>query len=293
MNRLCVALLQMSACGSDQQRNLDTGLSRCRDAARLGADIALMPELWNIGYMGFGARDDVRKWQSQAVATDGDWVGQFRKLAREVGMAIAVTYLESWPGAPRNTVSLIDRHGEIALTYAKVHTCDFVDFEAATTPGDGWPVCELDTAQGSVSVGAMICYDREHPESARCLMLNGAELILTPNACILDDLKISQFQVRAMENAAAVAMANYPAPAANGRSVAFDAGGAPIVEADDQESVIIAEFDLGAIRDCRARTIWGDAFRRPHRYAPLSRIHDLPVFRRSNAFGERFDAGSR
>ncbi len=69
-------------------------------------------------------------------------------------MAIAVTYLERWPDAPRNTLSLIDRHGEVALTYAKVHTCDF-SLEAALTPGDGFRVCQLDTRAGPVQVGAI------------------------------------------------------------------------------------------------------------------------------------------
>ena len=64
----------------------------------------------------------------------------------------------------------------------KVHTCDF-DMEAALTPGDDFYVCTLDTAKGDVRIGAMICYDREFPESARILMLKGAELILTSNAC--------------------------------------------------------------------------------------------------------------
>ncbi len=90
-------------------------------------------------------------------------------------MAIAVTFLERWGGAPRNSVCLIDRHGRIAFTYAKVHTCDF-DWEAACTPGDDFLVADLDTAAGEVKVGAMICYDREFPESARILMLKGVEI---------------------------------------------------------------------------------------------------------------------
>jgi N-carbamoylputrescine amidase len=83
-------------------------------------------------------------------------------------------------------VSLIDRHGRIAFTYAKVHTCDFDLPERALTPGEDFHVAALDTAAGEVVVGAMICYDREFPESARVLMLKGVELILVPNACRLD-----------------------------------------------------------------------------------------------------------
>jgi predicted amidohydrolase len=97
----------------------------------------------------------------------------------------------------------------------------------------------------------MICFDREFPESARMLMLNGAGVILTPNACELDDteaglgnIRVAQFRTRAFENAGGVAMANYAAPQLDGRSVAFDVNGAALVEAGSEEGVFIAEFDL-------------------------------------------------
>ena len=68
----------------------------------------------------------------------------------------------------------------------------------------------------------MICFDREFPESARILMLKGAELILTPNACELEANRIGQFRTRAFENMLGMAMANYAIPQENGHSVAFD-----------------------------------------------------------------------
>ena len=80
-----------------------------------------------------------------------------------------------------------------------MHTCDF-GAERALTPGDGFYVTELDTACGLVRVGAMICYDREFPESARILMLKGAELILTPSACPMEINRLSQLRARAYEN---------------------------------------------------------------------------------------------
>lgn len=216
----------------------------------------------------------------------------FRELAKELNMAIALTYLERWEGAPRDSVSLIDRHGEIVMTYAKVHTCDFSD-EAACTPGDGFYVCSLDTAKGDVRVGAMICYDREFPESARILMLKGAELILTPNACTLDDPRIGQFKARAFENMVGVAMANYPAPKNNGHSIAFDAvvyeevdGVARdtlIVEAGEEEGVYIADFDIDAIRAYRERETWGNAFRKPRVYGLLTSQHVEEPFIRESA----------
>src|SRR3989442_10855650 len=78
--------------------------------------------------------------------------------------------------------------------------------EATCTPGDSFPVCTLETAQGPVRVGAMICYDREFPESSRMLMLGGAELILVPNVCDMELNFIAQVRTRAIENMVALAL---------------------------------------------------------------------------------------
>jgi N-carbamoylputrescine amidase len=161
------------------------------------------------------------------------------------------------------------------------------------TPGTDFYVCRLETAAGPVQVGAMICYDREAPESARILMLKGAELVLTPNACGLDDRRIYQFGTRAFENAMAVAMANYADPQQNGRSIAFGADGNLLVEADRSEGIHFADLDIDEVRAYRAKTVWGNAFRRPHRYGLLvSQEVDEP-FLRNNADGEPFDRSKR
>jgi predicted amidohydrolase len=279
MSLITIALLQMTACGTDQDANLTKGEIFCRQASKMGADVALFPEMWNIGYTFHDPSQlEAREaWQSQAVGQDDDFVVHFRELAGELNMAIALTYLERWDGAPRNSVSLIDRHGEIVMTYAKVHTCDF-DKEAACTPGDDFCVCSLDTDAGAVKIGAMICFDREFPESARILMLKEAEVILTPNACTLEQNRLGQFRARAYENMVGVAMANYAAPQANGHSVAFDAvafdehGDAIdtlIVEAEESEGVYLAGFNLDKIRAYREREVWGNAFRKPRCYDQL------------------------
>ncbi|MFT8344266.1 carbon-nitrogen hydrolase family protein [Clostridium beijerinckii] len=73
-------------------------------------------------------------------------------------------------------------------------------------------------------MGAMICYDREFPESARILMLKGAEIILVPNACPMEINRISKLRSRAYENMVGIATVNYPKgkPDCNGHSSAFD-----------------------------------------------------------------------
>lgn len=293
MSLIRVALLQMAAGGSDQDANEAKGAEYCRRASDMGADIALFPEMWNIGHTPCPPDEEGRnRWQAQAIAPDDGFIAHFKELAKELRMAIALTYLERWDGAPRNSVSIIDRHGEILMTYAKVHTCDF-SMEAACTPGDDFCVCTLDTDKGDVKIGAMICFDREFPESARVLMLKGAELILTPNACTLDDGRIGQFRARAFENMTGVAMANYAAPQHNGRSIAFDAvsfdeidGEARdtlIIEAGEGEGVYLAAFDLDKLRAYRERESWGNAFRKPRSYGILSSPDVEPPFVRKSA----------
>jgi predicted amidohydrolase len=283
----------MTAFANDQGANLSKGEAFCRRAKEMGADIALFPEMWNVGYTFYDPSqpDASEIWQAQAISQDDGFVTHFKALAKELKMAIALTYLEKWPGSPRNSVSLIDRHGEIVMTYAKVHTCDF-NREAALTPGEDFYVCALDTDKGEVRIGAMICYDREFPESARILMLKGAELILTPNACTLEDHRIGQFKARAFENMVGVAMTNYAAPQNNGHSVAFDAVAfdenesareALIIEAGEDEGIYVAEFDMDKIRAYREHEVWGNAFRKPRRYGPLTSLEVKYPFIRANA----------
>jgi N-carbamoylputrescine amidase len=274
-----IALLQMTSYGTDQAANLAKGEDFCRRAKALDADLALFPEMWNIGYTFFDPNETgaQERWAAQAIGVESDFVTHFRRLARELEMAIALTYLERRAGSPRNALALIDRHGEVLFTYAKVHTCDF-DVEAALTPGDEWYVAALDTRHGPIDIGAMICYDREFPESARILMLKGAEVILTPNACELELNRLSQYRARAYENMAALAMTNYAAPQENGHSIAFDgvafdnhgSRDMTVIEADGREDVFIAPIDLERLRHYRAAETWGNAYRKPSRYAPLT-----------------------
>jgi predicted amidohydrolase len=278
VSTLAIAVAQLDACGTDTAANLRRGLDACRAAAGLGADLVLFPEMWQIGYADCPADPAGRRaWAAHAIGPGDRWLQAFRDLARQEGIAIAVTYLQRWPGAPRNAATVIDRHGRDVLSYAKVHTCDWV-FERWLTPGDAFPVASLDTACGPVMVGVMICFDREFPESARALMLNGAEIILTPNACPLTDDRVGQFRARAFENMLAAAMANYPR--FGGRSCAFDgvamslADGSPrdhcLVQAGPEEGIVLARVDLSALREYRRAAWLADAYRKPRRYGSIA-----------------------
>jgi predicted amidohydrolase len=138
----------------------------------------------------------------------------------------------------------------------------------------------------------MICYDREFPETARILMLQGVELILVPNACEMEENRTGQLRARAYENMVGVALTNYAATPHFGHSVAFDgmaftADGqsrdTTLVRAGEDEGVYIATFNLENLREYRAREKWGNAFRRPRYYHPLISPQVEPPFVRPEA----------
>jgi predicted amidohydrolase len=275
MERFKVALLQLIA-EKNQRDNLEKGIAYCKLAKELGADIALFPEMWNIGY-NFSSEEIHEK---NAININSDFIKAFQEEAKVLNMAIGITYLEEWPNLPRNTLSIIDRLGNCVLTYAKVHTCDF-DNEIYLTPGDDFYVTDLNTESGEIKVGAMICYDREFPESARILMLKGAEIILVPNACPIEINRKSQLGTRAFENMVGIAMTNYAEGTidCNGHSLAYDgiayeevnpnkfeARDTLIIEAGGAEGIYIADFNIEKIREYRKMEVWGNAYRKPQKY---------------------------
>lgn len=273
MKTLKIALLQLMPEGY-LEANLQKGLAACEKAKEMGADIALFPEMWSVGY---DISHDAEEVKEKAVHADSRFVTAFRDLAARLDMAIGVTLLEQYEPLPRNTLILFDRHGKRVLTYAKVHTCDFW-VERNLTPGEDFYVAELDTAAGTVNVGAMICFDREFPESARILMLKGAEIVLAPNACPMEINRLSQLRGRAYENMMGIATCNYPAgkPDCNGHSSAFDgvaylpdmpgSRDMRILETGEAEGIYMAEFDLDLLRTYRNEEVHGNSYRHPQKY---------------------------
>lgn len=276
MHSFKVALLQLLP-GQTQAENLQKGLDACCKAKAMGADIALFPEMWNTGYC---IPQDAAALRAAAVSADSDFVRAFSDAARELQMAVAVTFLESFDPAPRNSVCVFDYKGQEVLRYAKVHTCAF-DLERPLTPGDGFSVADLETAGGTVKIGTMICFDREFPESARLLMLSGAEVILAPNACPMEINRLSALRTRAYENMLAVATCNYPAgqPDCNGHSTVFDgvawlpdepsSRDMCILEAPETEGIYLASIDLSRLRAYRKEEVMGNAYRRVPTYGAL------------------------
>ena len=220
--------------------------------------------------------DALLRWMRLSTPLSGGFVAHYRALAKELGIAIAMTYMEKVTNSagelepPRNSVALVDRHGEVVYNYAKLHTCQFSALEALHTGGRKVYAATLDTAKGPVKVASIICFDREQMETARMAALNGAELLLTPNACDLDNSTLEHFATRAMENGFAVAMTNYAdVPEwANGLSVAFDHLGNPLVVAAGDEGVFTAKIDLVALRAHRANAFGAGLLAGAHQITP-------------------------
>ena len=264
--------------GKNLDENLLIGKKACIEAKEKGADIVLFPEMWSDGYFIPQDETELRKF---AIRKDSAFINAFRDLAANLQMAIGITFLETFDPKPLNSVVFFDRLGNEILHYSKVHTCAFDD-EAVLSAGEDFYTADLDFGRGTVKIGAMICFDREFPESARILMLKGAELILTPNACPMEINRLSALRTRAYENMVAVATCNYPAgqPDCNGHSSLFD--GVPwvrefpgardmcVMEAPEEPGVYLGTLDLDLLRNHRSGDIMGDKYRHPEKYVVLS-----------------------
>lgn len=283
-----VAILQLNAI-NNMDNSLKKGIIACRKAKELGADIAVFPEMWNIGYEMPENDEDLGDWINKSIYENNNYLLTFKKLAKELNMAISITFLEKTKDLPKNSVIIYDRFGNKILKYSKVHTVDF-KMEKYMTPGNDFYVGELDYVKGKLNIGSMICYDREFPESSRILMIKGAEIILVPNACFMSKIRLEQLKIRAYENMVGIVTVNYTDY--GGRSSAFS----PIVRdenkkelnseiliMDENESIQIVEFNMDEIRNYREHGTWGDAYRKPFLYEYISQEHVKEPFIRMDA----------
>lgn len=279
---LKIALLQLLPENSPAGQ-LEKGKAACIKAKEMDADIALFPEMWSDGY---ALPQDSSELEALATDADGEFVRAFGDLAGELRMAIGITFLEKHEPKPLNSMILFDRNGTERLHYSKVHTCDFDD-EKVLSSGDNFYVTDLDLGRGTIRAGAMICFDREFPESARILMLKGAEVILAPNACPMEINRLAALRTRAYENMLTVATCNYPKgqPDCNGRSTVFDGVAwledepgvrdMCILEAAEEEGIYLAEIDMDMLRKYRENEVMGSKYRRPEKYSSLCSREDV------------------
>lgn len=285
-NDFKVAILQLNAINNSDE-SLIKGIEACKKAKKLGADIAVFPEMWNIGYE--MPNNNINIWLQKAISENDDYLLRFKKLAEEINMAIAITFLEKTDDLPQNSIIIYDRFGNKVLKYSKVHTVDF-KMEKYTKPGTDFYVSELDYEGGKVKLGSMICFDRDFPESARILMLKGAEIILVPNACFMSKIRLEQLKVRAYENMVGIITVNYSTN--GGKSSAFspivrdknkNEVNSEILVMNEKENIQIVKFNINEIRNYRKRETLGDAYRKPSLYNYINEEHIKEPFIRGDS----------
>ena len=282
MRQVTLAATQMSV-GQDRAESLAKAEKLIRRAAGEGANIILIQELFETPYF---CQDQLPENFELARPVEGnEGIAQFQALARELNVVLPFSFFERANQAYFNSVAMIDAGGELLGVYRKTHIPDGVGYQEKYyfNPGDtGFRV--WDTKFGKVGVG--ICWDQWFPETARCLVLGGAEVLLYPTAIGTEpqfpDWDSSGHWQRAMQGHAASNMV--PLVASNrigkeegknsamtfyGSSFIADETGAKVAEADrTSEDVLTHTFDLDAIRNQRAQ--WGFfRDRRPEHYGAL------------------------
>lgn len=173
-----LAVIQMHV--TDQlQENVTRAEAHVRDAAKQGAQVILLPELFENLYFCQVERED---YFGLAHEIEGHpFIGRFQNLARELGVVLPLSYFERAGQAHYNSLVCIDADGELLGNYRKTHIPDGPGYEEKYyfNPGDTgfkvWP-----TRFGRVGVG--ICWDQWYPETARVMMLQGADFLLYPTA---------------------------------------------------------------------------------------------------------------
>ncbi|MBO4537951.1 MAG: N-carbamoylputrescine amidase [Erysipelotrichaceae bacterium] len=173
-----VAAIQMQ-CAQEQKDNLLHAEELIRQAAGRGANVILLPELFDRHYF---CQERRYEYYSYAMSVDEHPAVQMaRRLAKELHVVLPVSFYERDGNILYNSLAFIDADGSLLGVYRKTHIPDdhYYQEKFYFTPGNsGFKV--FDTAYGKM--GAGICWDQWFPETARCLALDGAELIFFPTA---------------------------------------------------------------------------------------------------------------
>ncbi len=178
MRKVTVAAVQMQ-CDRSREKNIKKAEEMVRKAAEKGANVILLPELFENLYFCQEKRYDY--YELAESVQDNKAVQTFRKLAKELKVVLPVSFYEKDVNSLYNTVAMIDADGEVLGVYRKTHIPDdhFYQEKFYFTPGDtGFKV--WDTRYGKIGVG--ICWDQWFPECARSMAVQGAELIFYPTA---------------------------------------------------------------------------------------------------------------
>ena len=271
-----VAAVQMK-CSTDVQKSIEHADRLVRDAANQGANIILLPELFERQYFCQERRYDYYEYAKSV--EENDAVKHFTNVAKELGVVLPISFYERDINRLYNTVAVIDADGTNLGIYRKTHIPDdhYYQEKFYFSPGDtGFKVFETRFA----TIGVGICWDQWFPETARGMAVQGAEILFYPTAIgeepILEVDSMPHWR-RAMQGHAASNL--MPVVAANrvgvekvepctenggqkselkfyGSSFITDNTGELMVQADrESEGVITAEFNLAAMDNDRLS--WG------------------------------------
>ena len=291
MRILKYAGIQMSCTGSVQE-NIEKAECLVREAATKGAQIILLPELFENRY--FCQEKNYDYYKLAKPLEENDAVQHFTKVAKELAVVLPISFYERAGNVFYNSVAVIDADGTILGVYRKTHIPDdhFYQEKFYFTPGNtGFKV--WDTRYARIGVG--ICWDQWFPETARGMAVQGAELLMYPTAIgsepILDCDSMPHWR-RCMQGHAACNVV--PVVAANrygtesvtpseanagqssslvfyGSSFVTDETGELVMQASrDKEEIVYGESDLDAVRDMRDS--WGlFRDRRPEVYRDIDK----------------------
>ncbi len=290
MRKVTAVAVQMS-CTEGVKENIAKAESLVREAAKNGAEIVLLPELFERQYF-----CQERRYEYYAYAAEvekNEAVKHFSKTAEELGIVMPISFYEKDGRRLYNSAAVIDADGSILGVYRKTHIPDdhYYQEKFYFSPGDtGFRVWE--TRYGRIGVG--ICWDQWFPETARALSVNGAELIFYPTAIgsepILECDSMPHWrrcmQGHAAANIVPVIAANRygtekvsPCSENGGQSselcfygssfIADETGELLKTAGRSGDEVLAAEFDLDAIEE--ERLSWGIyRDRRPECYGIIS-----------------------
>ena len=273
--KFAVALVQMS-CGAEPADNLAKALDRVAQAARQGAHVVCLPELFQTQY--FCQREDAALFDL-AETIPGPGTEKLSAAARQNNVVLVASLFEKRaPGLYHNTAAVFDSDGSLCGIYRKMHIPDdplyYEKFYFA--PGDlGYKA--MDTNAGRI--GTLVCWDQWYPESARLTTLQGASLLLFPTAIGWHPAEKAEFGIaqhdawRTIQRAHAIANGVYVGVvnrvgfetgdirghSAPGKGLEFWGGsfladpfGRVLAEAShDKEEILLGEVDLRHLEDTR------------------------------------------
>lgn len=261
-----------------KKANIDNQMRLVEDAAKQGVQMLCFQEIFTTPY--FCAEQQTRWYEAVEKVPDGPTVRLMQDVAKQHGMVLIVPiYEEEQTGIYYNTAAVIDADGKYLGKYRKTHIPHVAPGfweKFYFRPGNlGYPC--FDTA--FARIGVYICYDRHFPEGARCLGLNGAEIIFNPSATVAG---LSEYLWKLEQPAHAVAN-GYFVGAINrvgteapwnigefyGQSYFCDPRGQIIAEGSrDQDELVVADLDMDKIREVR-NTWQFFRDRRPDLYGPI------------------------